>query len=70
MLSNFIRDITLTPPFPEGVKKSLFHPHPFPPPLRGRQFLVYFNMFTLSPRGRGEGEGGETSPPVNFYNAK
>ena len=24
---------------------------------RGREFLSYFNMFTLSPGGRGEGEG-------------
>jgi hypothetical protein len=38
---------------PEGVKKSHFHPHPVPPPSRGREFFLYFNIFTLSPRGRG-----------------
>jgi hypothetical protein len=74
-------------------KNSVNHPHPFPPPSRGREFLFefpcisplllagegrerenisifshlppsrrreflfYFNMFPLSLRGRGEGEG-------------
>ena len=26
----------------EGVKKSHFHPHPVPPPSRGREFLLVF----------------------------
>jgi hypothetical protein len=32
------------------------HPHPRPPPSRGREFFYYFTMRTLSPRGRGWGE--------------
>jgi len=45
------------PPLAEGVKKS-----PKSPPLssslsRGREILFYFDIFTLSPRGRGKGEG-------------
>jgi hypothetical protein len=31
------------PPIPpEGVKKSPYHPHPGPPPSRGREFLLVF----------------------------
>ena len=30
---------------PEGVKKSHFHPHPVPPPSRGREFLLLFQHF-------------------------
>ena len=41
------------PTLPEAVKKSLKSPPPYPPPSRGREFLSYFNMFTLSPGGRG-----------------
>ena len=32
----------------EGAKKFDFHPHPCPPPSRGREFLLHFNIFTLS----------------------
>ena len=32
--------IPLNPP--EGVKKSPYHPHPGPPPSRGREFLLVF----------------------------
>jgi hypothetical protein len=42
-----IQSTTPTLALPEGMKKSLFHPHPAPPPSRGREFLFYFNMFTL-----------------------
>jgi hypothetical protein len=31
---------------------SLSHPHPNPPPSRGRDFF-HFNRFTLSPGGEG-----------------
>jgi hypothetical protein len=43
------------PPCPplELWNNPLGHPHPSPPPSRGREIILYFNMFTLSPRGRG-----------------
>jgi hypothetical protein len=46
--------ITPTPAFPEGVKKSILHPHPVPPPSRGREFLFGFRYFFPLPlRERG-----------------
>ena len=45
------------PPLPpEGVEKSIFHPHPVPR-QGGGKFSLDFNIFPLSPCGRGEGKG-------------
>jgi hypothetical protein len=39
----------LTPWSREGVKKSHFHPHPDPPPSRGREFLLDFQYVSPLP---------------------
>ena len=44
-------------------EKIPFSPHPVPPPSRGRKFIINFNLFTLSPAGRGQGEGAKS----NFF---
>jgi hypothetical protein len=38
-------------PPPEGVKKSHIHPHPVPPPSRGRKFIINFNKLKLATEG-------------------
>jgi len=55
--SQWILEISGVPLPPEVRKTFPNHPHPLPPPSRRRELLIHFNMFTLSPAGRGEGEG-------------
>ena len=46
----------ITPTLPEGVKKSHLHPHPVPPPSRGRE-LARSKILPLPPwEGLGEGD--------------
>jgi predicted aldo/keto reductase-like oxidoreductase len=42
-INYFDSDNSQNPPYsPKGVKKSPYHPHPGPPPSRGREFLLVF----------------------------
>jgi len=45
----------LDPGFHRGDGSNSIFSHPLPP--RGRVGIVHYNIFTLSPCGRGEGEG-------------
>jgi hypothetical protein len=43
---------------PGGVKKSISHPHPVPPPSRGREILFEFqNISPLLLAGEGREKG-------------
>jgi hypothetical protein len=50
-----------------SLAKPSFHPRPNPPPWRGREILLYFDICSLSPGERGQGEGDLGEPPEKTF---